>query len=180
MVFLSRFFGTVCGHIDIDCVTTGRSPVFSLEEEAKIYKHVKAVAELGYGYTRGRGQILQLIMLFRHTEIDDQRLLYLNQELSSILEGASAYAVNKNFVELETIMIKYDLQDKPHLIYYIDEKGLMQNHKPQLIVATDHLHPPAVTDSKSAITTVFGAGSASGVAIPPFLYLLEQACCLID
>ena len=40
------------GKIDADCVTTGRVPVLSMEEEAKLVDHLKIMASYGYGYTR--------------------------------------------------------------------------------------------------------------------------------
>ena len=42
----------VLGKVDPQCVTTGRAPVFSMEEESHIVGHLKAVAKYGYGYTR--------------------------------------------------------------------------------------------------------------------------------
>lgn len=56
----SRIFGVprqtlrdrVKNVVSIDCVTTGRTPVFTLEEEGYIVNHIKSMANLGYGYTR--------------------------------------------------------------------------------------------------------------------------------
>ncbi|CAC5414122.1 unnamed protein product [Mytilus coruscus] len=45
----------ITGKISQDCVTTGRQPVFSLEEEARIVEHAKSMASYGYGYTRQEG-----------------------------------------------------------------------------------------------------------------------------
>ena len=42
----------VLDKIHIDTTTTGRAPVLSLEEEAKLVGHLKEVANLGYGYTQ--------------------------------------------------------------------------------------------------------------------------------
>lgn len=56
----SRIFGVprqtlrdrVKNVVSIDCVTTGRTPVFTLEGECYIVNHIKSMANLGYGYTR--------------------------------------------------------------------------------------------------------------------------------
>jgi len=40
------------GKIDDDCVTTGRVPVLSMEEEAKLVGHLKIMASYVYRYTR--------------------------------------------------------------------------------------------------------------------------------
>lgn len=41
-------------HVSIDCVTTGLTPVFTLEQEGYIVNHImiKSMANLGYEYTR--------------------------------------------------------------------------------------------------------------------------------
>jgi hypothetical protein len=42
----------VKGKISIDCISSGIAPILSQYEEAKIVKHIRIVANLGYGYTR--------------------------------------------------------------------------------------------------------------------------------
>ena len=65
--------------------------------------------------------------------------------------------------------MKYNLQDKPQLIFNVDEKGLTADHTPPFVVSSKEHHPLAVTSGKSKTTTLIGCGSASGNAIPPFL-----------
>ncbi|CAC5364058.1 unnamed protein product [Mytilus coruscus] len=55
--------------------------------------------------------------------------------------------VEKYFACFEQVVHKYNLQDKPHLIFNIDEK---------------------VTSGRSNTTTILGCGSASGFAVPPY------------
>ena len=83
-------------------------------------------------------------------------------------KSASEEVVMKYFENLSETVNKYDLHDKPHLIFNIDEKGISPNHTPPSIVGHRDFQPPAVTTGKSATTTVIGSGSASGVAIPPY------------
>ena len=75
----------------------------------------------------------------------------------------------------------YYLRDKPHLIYNIDEKGVVQNHTPPAVVTgTDHdFHPPSVVSQKGQTTTIIGCGSASGVAVPPLLSSRENSLFLM-
>jgi hypothetical protein len=40
------------GKIDAECISSGRPPLLSLDDEAKIVNHLKIVATYGYGYTR--------------------------------------------------------------------------------------------------------------------------------
>ncbi len=42
----------VNGKINPECVTTGREPVLSMFDEAKLVDHLKTMADYGYGYTR--------------------------------------------------------------------------------------------------------------------------------
>jgi hypothetical protein len=40
------------GNIDTERISSGRPPLLSLDDEAKIVNHLKIVATYGYGYTR--------------------------------------------------------------------------------------------------------------------------------
>ena len=43
----------VNGTVDIACLASGPSPMFSQEQEARLVQHVSFLAKVGYGYTRG-------------------------------------------------------------------------------------------------------------------------------
>ena len=92
-------------------------------------------------------------------------------------KSASASVVYEYFQELELTLDKYNLRDKPHLIFDIDEKGVMQNHTPPAVVAGTEFHPPSVVSQKGHTTTIIGRGSASGVAVPPFFCLCRKTVC---
>ena len=72
------------------------------------------------------------------------------------------------FKGLKQTMTKYNLLDKSHLIFNVDEKGATQNHSPPRGVAGADFHPNYVISGKSQTTTIFGCGSAAGLDIPPF------------
>ena len=76
--------------------------------------------------------------------------------------------------ELEFTLDKYSLRNKPHLIFNIDEKGIMQIHTPPTVVAGTDCHLPSVVSQKGQRTTIIGYGSASGVAVPPLFSLQEN------
>jgi hypothetical protein len=40
------------GKIEAECISSGRPPLLSLDDEAKLVKHLKIIATFGYGYTR--------------------------------------------------------------------------------------------------------------------------------
>ena len=162
--------------VSIDCVTTGRAPVFTQEEEVQIVDHVKAMANIGYGYARQ--EVVNLatdyaVLLGKREKSNPLTLRWFDgfigrwPELRVLkprsLEHLRAKAANpenvqKYFKELNDIMIKYNLLDKPHLIINVDEKGISQNHAPPQIVAGRDVHPPAVTSGKSSTTTIIGCG----------------------
>jgi hypothetical protein len=56
-----------------------------------------------------------------------------------------------HFEELKNVMEKYDLIDKPHLIFNIDEKGITINHSPPRVATGSEIHPHAVTSRKSLV-----------------------------
>jgi hypothetical protein len=83
-------------------------------------------------------------------------------------KGASVANIDKYFKELDNVLTKYGLKDKPHLIFNVDEKGITPDHSPPYVVADSSTKPPAVTTGKSQTITLLGCGSASGYAIPPY------------
>ena len=153
------------GKIDADCVTTGRVPVLSMEEEAKLVDHLKIMASYGYGYTRQEvADIAPDYAVHLQKRIKDYpftirwfrgfikrwpELRVLKSQGLEIARAKDAHVANidKYFKEL----------DKPHLIFNVDEKGITPDHS-----------PPAVTTGKSQTITLLGCRSASGYAIPPY------------
>ena len=141
----------VLGKIDIDSSTSGRAPVLSLEEEAKLVNHLQEVAKLGYGYSRQEVVDVASDYAFELGKRSKDQPLTLNWFVKFVgrwpelrvlkprsldiqrAKSASSAAVDSYFVELEKILVKYDLKDKPHLIYNVDEKGITQDHKPPYI-----------------------------------------------
>ena len=176
----------VIGRINIDTVTTGRIPVLSLPEEEKLASHLQVMAKYGYGYIRQEVCDIATdyaIQLGKRTKENPFTLNWFNKFIKRwpqlrVLKprglekvrakSASASVVCEYFQELEITLDKYNLRDKPHLIYNIDEKGVMQNHTPPSVVAGTDFHPPSVVSQKGQTTTIIGCGSASGVAVPPF------------
>ncbi|XP_053402820.1 uncharacterized protein LOC128558058 [Mercenaria mercenaria] len=175
----------VLGKIDPECVTTGREPVLSMFEEAKIVKHIKTMADYGYGYTmqectdiateyavslgkktRDNPLTLRRMDGFRkrwpEVKVSNPRVLNIVRA-----KMTSETTVNAYFSNLTDTLIKYDLLDKPHRIFNVDEKGFSPNHKPPYIVSYSS-GPPAVTTGKSKTITILGCGHAGGISIPPY------------
>ena len=92
-------------------------------------------------------------------------------------KSASTFVMYEYFQELELTLEKYNLRDKPYLIFNIDEKDVMQAHTPPAVVAGTDFHPSSVVSQKGLTTTIIGCGSASGVAVPPFFCFCRKMLC---
>ena len=178
----------VSREVDPECCSMGKQPLLSLEEEAKLVNHLKEMAAIGYGYTRREvADIATDFAIQLSTKQKQDRGLSMNwfysflgrwSELKVVkprsLEVARAKAANvenvsKYFQELEKKTLdKYQLKDKPHLLYNVDEKGLTINHRPLNIVAGIETKPQEVTSGKGHTITLLGCGNAVGHAIPPY------------
>ena len=176
----------ISGAVDVDCVKSGPNPMFTLEQEARLVDHVTMLAKVGYGYTRGelcslateyaidlelRSRDNPLSLQWYRSFIQRWPNLAVKKPRTLSLARAKATsedAVNSYFLELDKILTKYSLKDKPQYIYNIDEKGISDNHNPPKIVTDKYLTPMAVTSGMSSTVTVLGAGNALGTCIPPF------------
>lgn len=124
----------VAGTVDPECIQMGRSPVLSLEEEAKLVSHLKEMALIGYGYTRQ--EVVDLASEYA-ADLDIRKLdnpfslrwfySFLKRwpdlrvvkpralEIARV-KGSNKLCVDKYFDELSAVIHKYNLEDKPHLI----------------------------------------------------------------
>ncbi|KAJ8297694.1 hypothetical protein KUTeg_024225 [Tegillarca granosa] len=85
-------------------------------------------------------------------------------------KATSPECINKYFTELDRIVTKYDLKDKSHLIYNVDEKGINTGGtRPPNIVTSKEKVAQVVTSERSQTITVLGCDNAAGAHIPPFL-----------
>lgn len=120
----------------------GRKSVLSREEERKLVEHLTEQAKFGYGITiKTVRNIASEILRTRSSSKRERRLLTngwfqgfmrrwpclkvkkpqrLNMNRAT---ASSEETVKKYFDELEAILRKYNLQDRPDLIYNVDETG---------------------------------------------------------
>ena len=157
-----------------------------MEEEAKLCNHLKALAEVGYGYTRAETLSLasDYAVALGKRIIDNpfsmkwfygfmKRWPELNVIRPSSLSEKRArctneLCINNYFVELNKIMKKYNLVDKLQHIYNVDEKGINTEFRPPNIVAGKTSKPQDIMTERSKTITVIGGGNALGQSIPPF------------
>lgn len=166
--------------VDIETVANGRTPVLTLDEEAKIVSHLQDVADLGYAFTRQDIVTIATdyaIQLGKRTKDSPMTLNWFVKfsrrwpELSllkpKLLENTRAKScsnstVSKYFEKLENIFDKYDLKDKPNMIYSFSEKEITQDH----VVAGNSAGTSGKASNKT--TTILCCGSANGNTIPPY------------
>ena len=172
------------GKIDADCVT--KVPVLSMEEKAKLVDHLTIMAFYGYRYTRQEVADIAsdyafplqkktkdspfTIRWFRGFIKRWPELRVLKSQGLEITRAkcVSVANIDKYFKELDNVLTKYGLKDKPRLIFNVDEKGIIPDHSPPYVVADSSAKPPAVITGKSQTITLLGCSSASGYAIPPY------------
>ncbi|XP_053380044.1 jerky protein homolog-like [Mercenaria mercenaria] len=176
------------GPIDPYAFKSGPKTTLSMEEEETLVQHAEVMAQLGYGISNRQFQHLAGELLCSLGRKNDSKPLSNNWLYSFLsrwkdrvaslaprkLETARAKsttpeAVDKYFNNLGEIMNKYNLQNKPHLIYNVDETGLQPDHRPPNVIATTGSKPQAVTSPRTTTTTLIGCANAIGNSVPPFL-----------
>ena len=86
-------------------------------------------------------------------------------------KSTSAQVISSYFDGLQKVIKKYNLEDKSHLIFNVDEKGITLIHTPPQVVAGAEFLPNYVTSGKSVTTTILRCGIAIGTTIPPYYAL---------
>ncbi|XP_052211862.1 uncharacterized protein LOC127830955 [Dreissena polymorpha] len=175
----------VKGVIDPECLKPGPAPLFSQEEEVKLVDHVKTMAALGYGYTisevvasatnyavflgkRPNDKPLSVKWFKGFQQRWPELRVVRPRALSNYRAKATSEAnVHEYFNNLMSVVEKHDLHNKPECVYNIDEKGIQTEHTPPFIISGT-LKAPAVTSSRSCVTTIIGCGNALGTQLPPF------------
>ena len=172
--------------ITFERISSGPVSFLGKHVEQELVEHIHHLAKIGYGYTRL--QIIELASQYahsckklpKHKSLSQQwfngfikRWPDLKNIKPSSLDALRAKATNPEkikeyFKELDSIMTKYNLKDRPDLIYNIDEKGISTEHKPPYVVCSRELKAQTITSPRSANTTMICMGNALGNYVPPF------------
>ena len=73
------------------------------------------------------------------------------------------------YEELESVLVKYNILNKPENIYNLDETGCNTQHTPPKVLARKGPKVQGITSHRSVITTVISCGNALiGSALPPY------------
>ena len=176
------------GKVQRDTFGGGHGPIFTDCQEKRLKEHVVEMMQMGYGYTRRELINLATDMAHYLKKLPEDKSLseawlYLGflKRHSNItflkprsLSMCRAKAVTKEnidtyFSNLKSIMDKYNLHEKPELIYNIDETGFSPEHSPPRIATIKGHTPQAVTSPRSSMVTCIGACNGLATAIPPYL-----------
>ena len=141
--------------VHIDAVM-GNETLFTRDEEEVLVQHCEKLSKLGYGINRaqlsllakdlavklgGRNKSEKLSNNWHYGFMNrwkDRLSIMKPRSLTSLrAQNLTQETVNKYYDDLESILNKYQLKEKPHLIYYLDETGLQPEHRPpQLLPAS--------------------------------------------
>lgn len=76
--------------------------------------------------------------------------------------------ISRYYSNLQQVMERYSLLDRPELIYNLDEVGISPEHKPPAVVCRKGTQPQSITSPRSFMVTVIACGNACGNSVPPF------------
>ena len=142
-----RFTGRV-----IDPVVFGGQTIFTKEEEHGLVDHVKTMSKFGYGYSRSQLIYLASDMAeFLHRRSARKPLsekwltgflrrwpeLKVTKPSSLSMTRAATITpevVCSYYQELEQVITKYGLRDRPEAIYNLDETGFSPEHHPPKVL----------------------------------------------
>ena len=167
---------------------SGPPTIFTFSEESLLKDHILFLARVGYPLSRR-----EVISLAENSAVLLQKQRKNNQVGKRWFEGfmkrwpelkigrpqklsikraksSSEEVVNNYFTELDHIMTKYNLKEKPHLIFNIDETGFQLEHSPPKCVGPLEGKLNSITGDKGAITTVIG------IPFPYTSYSKERSC----
>uniref|UniRef100_A0A183SP48 HTH psq-type domain-containing protein n=1 Tax=Schistocephalus solidus TaxID=70667 RepID=A0A183SP48_SCHSO len=178
----------VHGRVSLECSRPGPPTFFTFEEEKKMVDHILFMSKIGYPYTRN--QVVELagdmtkavgrIAPFKYLN-PSQAWFYafLNRwpDLKNFLfgprsnwksKGVSGDAIQAYFEQLDKVLTKYGIKDKPEHMWIVDEVSISCENQPPRIL------PIGIQRSQSAsywnpTVAMIGAASAAGEKIPPFL-----------
>lgn len=165
---------------------SGPPTIFTSSEESLLRDHILFLAKVGYPLSRR-----EVISLANNSAVLLQKRgsnskvgkrwfegflkrwpeLKIGRPQKLSLKRAKASSeeiVNNYFKELDLIMTKYNLKEKPQLIFNIDETGFQVEHSPPKCVGPSDGKLNSITTDKGAITTVIAAGNALGNTVPPY------------
>ena len=164
---------------------SGRRPLMTSSEEEAFVAHVTQVAACGYGYMRrelaGLAGDTAFFLNTRETSapVNDKWVFkFLNRwpnmkmvtaRGSPVVRASCATrkTLNNYYKELLGIVQKYDLLEKPHRIFAVDETHISSKHIPPKMAAPRG--QPKLMTGHQKTDTVINCVSAAGQVLPPYV-----------
>lgn len=181
--------GRTLGQCDPYKYKSGRNPYLSSADEVVFVTYVTKVASCGYGYVRREiAELAAETGFFLNTKdtsvpVNDKWVhAFLNRwpdlkitKPKDLPTARARFATRETthhyYKELHDILHKYNLLQKPHRIFNLDETSLSCTHIPLKVEPRVHA-PVAEVRNKSA--TVINCVSATGQMLPPYLIFKGQ------
>ena len=141
------------------------------------------------GYAKSRSQVIDLMnQIYKSRGIDKlvtngwwesfcKRHPNVTLRAASLLSKARTVAsdpstLNRYFDILEETLDEYQISQKPHLIFNMDETGMPLEYKPPKgVFARGEKHPVMFSSGNKSQITVVGCVSAAGFSMPPMVIL---------
>ncbi|KAJ8048493.1 Jerky protein-like-like [Holothuria leucospilota] len=165
----------------------GGDPLLSRSEEEGLVKHIEYLAKCGYPLTRkdvinlatetaiflkkrpqNAGNLSKRWFVRFMSRWPELRLAKAQKLSMKRAKATSDETVQSYFQELDRILTKYDIKNKPHLIYNVDETGFQMEHTPSKVVGPRGLKLNAITSERGPTTTLLACGNAVGTCLPPY------------
>lgn len=171
----------------VDPEDFARETVLETEEELGLVEHAEQCARLGYGYSnmemkklagelafklgrRKRDKPLSNCWLYGFLGRWRERLSTLKPSAldSNRAKNTTPEAVQTYFHNLKNTIDTLHLENRPDLIFNMDETGISPEHRPPNIIAPSNEKPHSVTSPRSTTTTLIACANAAGSNIPPY------------
>ncbi|CAH8487179.1 unnamed protein product [Dicrocoelium dendriticum] len=178
----------VHGRVSLECSRPGPPTFFTYEEEKKMVDHILFMSKIGYPYTRN--QVVELagdmtkavgrIAPFKYIN-PSQAWFYafLNRwpDLKNFLfgprsnrksKGVSGDSIQSYFEQLEKVLTKYAIKDRPEHFWIVDEVSISCENQPPRILPISIQRAQSVSYWNPTVA-MLGAANGVGQKIPPFL-----------
>ena len=174
-------------HWVVDAHRSGPPTLLSDQQEECLVQFLIGCASIGYA--KSRMEVLTLMnQVYKSRGIDRQvtngwwesfckRHPNVTLKAAPSLSKAQVTAsdpgsISRYFDILDETMEEYDIKDKPHVIFNMDETGMpFQPKLPKGVFARGEKHPSMVSSDNKGQLTVVGCVSAAGFCMPPMVIL---------
>ncbi|CAC5426675.1 unnamed protein product [Mytilus coruscus] len=154
-----------------DNTPVGRKPVIPIEIEKQIVNKCVQAAEMGLGMNKAQNNTPGKDWWYWFKGRNPTVTLRSPEKLTSIRARAfNSIKVGEYFLDLKKEMNRLGLNDKPELVWNMDEKGVPLEHTPSKVVSakSSRTIPGRVSNTRER-NTIVGCINARGDRMPPLI-----------